>query len=389
MSGSDRDLQDFDVAVVGAGISGVPAAVSAARSGAKTLLLEQRFRIGGTMVSGLGFPVCGLFESNPSAPPRLLNDGLCSEWLDAVEKETTDPVVAIGKVYICRCPLPLFESIYERWASEKNIQLCSGVRNLTVEMDEDRIFAIRFRTGDGADQICRVRQVIDCTGNGRVVELSGADQIVPSAQPLAGFSVRLSGVEADDLLPIKVPYVLRKADEQGAVPDFCAFTSFSAEEDGNALCKFSVPADTTASDAEQIARQALHLLQEELPALKQAKATEVSPAVLVREGARLRGQTVLSAEDVRSGRSFDDAVARGGWPMEYWDPQSGVQYDYIQNGVSYDIPLRALRSATVRNLYAAGRAISADSGALASARVMGTAMAVGEAAGRSAAKEAA
>lgn len=387
MSGSGRDLQGFDVAVVGAGVSGVPAAVAAARSGAKTLLLEQGSRIGGTMVFGLGFPVCGLFESNPSASPRLLNKGLCSEWLDAVKKEVSDPVVAMGKVYVCRCPLPLFESVYERWASEKNIQLCCGICNLTVELENDRISSLGFQTADGAIQTCRARQVIDCTGSGRVIELSGAGQIIPPVLPLAGFSVRLAGVEPDDLLPVKVPYVLRKAAGQGAVPDCCAFTSFSAEENGNALCKFSVPADMTVSAAEQMARQALDLLQAELPALKSAKVKAFSQTVLQREGARLQGQTVLSADDVRSGRSFDDAVARGGWPMEYWDSQSGVQYDFIENGVSYDIPLRAMRSSTVRNLYAAGRTISADSRALASVRVMGTAMAIGEAAGRSAAKE--
>jgi hypothetical protein len=387
MSVSNRDLQQFDVAVVGAGVSGVPAAVTAARTGAKTLLLEQSRRIGGTMGFSLGFPVCGLFENNLSAPPRLLNEGLCAEWLNAVTNETADPVIAAGKVYVCRCPLPLFESIYESWATEDNIQFHCGIGNLAVETDGGRISSIRFQTVDGSDRICRVDQVIDCTGSGRVIELSAADRMVPEELPLAGFSVRLSGVQPDDLLAVKVPYILRKAVEKGALADGCAFTVFSPEKGGRALCKFSLPNGTGAAQAEELVRNALQLLREEIPALSVSKAVAFSPGVLQREGARLLGEYVLNAGDVRSNRRVDDCAAHGGWPMEYWDSQEGVQYEYIKNGCSYDIPLRSLRSVNIQNLWAAGRLISADSRALASARVMGTAIATGEAAGRAAAKE--
>jgi hypothetical protein len=129
------------------------------------------------------------------------------------------------------------------------------------------------------------------------------------------------------------------------------------------------------------------LLQAELPALASARPTAFSPAVLAREGARLKGELILNSEDILKGRRFSDAVARGGWPMEYWDGKKGVQYGFAEEGLSFDIPLRALRSANIKNLWAAGRLISADSRALSSVRVMGTSMATGEAAGRAAARE--
>jgi len=71
----------IDVVIVGAGVSGVPAAVAAARAGAKTLLLEESPRLGGTMVASLGFPLCGLFENDISKSPRLLNGGLSTELI--------------------------------------------------------------------------------------------------------------------------------------------------------------------------------------------------------------------------------------------------------------------------------------------------------------------
>ena len=80
----------YDVVVVGAGASGVPAAVAVARCGARVLLLEQSTEPGGTMTAGLGFPVCGLFENDVAHPPRLLNGGLSGEFFAAVCKEVRD-----------------------------------------------------------------------------------------------------------------------------------------------------------------------------------------------------------------------------------------------------------------------------------------------------------
>ena len=114
---------------------------------------------------------------------------------------------------------------------------------------------------------------------------------------------------------------------------------------------------------------------------------ETSGTVLEREGIRLKGKIVLSEDDVRSGRKFSDAAARGCWPMEFWGSEIGVNYSHVKGDGTFDIPLRALKSENIGNLWAAGRAISADSMALSSARVIGTCIATGEAAGRAAARE--
>lgn len=376
-----------DIIIAGAGVSGVPAAVAATRAGAKTLLIEKAGHVGGTMAASLGFPVCGLFENDISVPPRLLNDGLPKEFFDAVSAEVPDSVFAMGRVRVCRCPVALFESIYTRWLAEENLTVCFGITDLSVTCRANRIEAVGFQTLEKTLQTVEAAQVIDCTGSGEVIQKSGAEQIIPEMLPLAGFSVRLDGVEEDDLLPVNVPYVLRKAVEVGELPAFCTFTGFSPLDGKQALCKFSLPNGTGLTEAKEIVQTALRILREKVPALAALKAVEFSPAVLSREGVRLLGETVLSADDVRSGRRLDDGAARGGWPMEYWDAQAGVQYEYVQEGRSYDIPKRSLRSVNIKNLWAAGRLISADSRALASARVMGTAIATGEAVGLAAAKE--
>ncbi len=371
----------YDVVIIGAGVSGVPAAAAAARAGARTLLLEKTCRLGGTMADSLGFPVCGLFQNGP---PRLLNPGLPAEWLSAVTGRIPDAVFAMGKVTVCRCPLPLFQQIYRGWTQMDNLTVCFGAQNIAPEMNANRIESVSFDCPDGP-QRHSVGQAVDCTGCGEIILKSGAQRIVPKKLPLAGFSVRLSGVGPDELLSVKVPYVLCKAADAGALPASAACTVFSMEASGSALCKFSVPSEMSQADAEDAARRGVQHLQQNIPAFESAQVVAVSPAVLQREGPRLKGAAVLTADDVRSGRHVEDAAARGCWPMEYWDPRTGVQYDYVQD--AYDIPLRALRSVNIENLWAAGRLVSADSAALASVRVMGTAMATGEAAGRAAAKE--
>jgi hypothetical protein len=94
---------------------------------------------------------------------------------------------------------------------------------------------------------------------------------------------------------------------------------------------------------------------------------------------------VLTGNDVTSGVTFDDAVARGAWPREYHVRGRTTEYEFLPTGVSYQVPFRSLRPRGVPNLLVAGRCLSADHDALASIRVMGPSLALGQAAGTAAA----
>ena len=100
----------------------------------------------------------------------------------------------------------------------------------------------------------------------------------------------------------------------------------------------------------------------------------------------LQGEYLLTGADVLKGRKFPDAVARSAWPIEQWDENGRSQVRYLPAGEHYEIPARALRCATIRNLFMAGKTISADVDAIASARVMGCCLATGAAAGNLAAQ---
>ena len=97
------------------------------------------------------------------------------------------------------------------------------------------------------------------------------------------------------------------------------------------------------------------------------------------------GEHVLTGAYIERGAEFPDAVVNGAWPQEYHVAGRSTEYRFQPVGRRYQIPYSSLRSREVENLLVAGRCISADHDALASTRVMGPSLALGEAAGTAAA----
>jgi hypothetical protein len=105
----------------------------------------------------------------------------------------------------------------------------------------------------------------------------------------------------------------------------------------------------------------------------------------IRDGGTLRGTYVLGADDVRQSRSFSPSAGRCNWPIEYWDPEKGVQLEHLSNNEGYDIPMNSLTIPGIENLWVAGKCLSADLLAQSSARVVGSCWSMGEQAGKAAA----
>jgi hypothetical protein len=101
-----------------------------------------------------------------------------------------------------------------------------------------------------------------------------------------------------------------------------------------------------------------------------------------RAGRMIPGLCTLTGDDVLAARKFPDAVARCAWPIEQWNAEGVVKFRYLPPDEHYEIPARALRSASISNLFMAGKTISAEVDAIASARVMGCGLATGAAAGQ-------
>src|SRR5919109_3158631 len=120
-------------------------------------------------------------------------------------------------------------------------------------------------------------------------------------------------------------------------------------------------------------RQVLELvrfMRTHCPGLEQARLLEVATQVGVRETRHILGDYVLTGEDVRAGARFPDAIARCGYPIDVHDPTGGRRgvLEAVARGGYYEIPYRSLLPRELQNVVVAGRCISADHEAAASAR---------------------
>jgi hypothetical protein len=133
-------------------------------------------------------------------------------------------------------------------------------------------------------------------------------------------------------------------------------------------------------------RQIANFLKRHVPGFEQAYVAQSGVHVGVRETRRIVGEYQLTVDDILGARKFEDAVARGSYPVDIHNPEGkGTVLRHLPPGEAYDIPLRCLLPQGVEGLLVAGRCLSGTHEAHSSYRVMPISMATGQAAGVSAA----
>jgi hypothetical protein len=128
----------------------------------------------------------------------------------------------------------------------------------------------------------------------------------------------------------------------------------------------------------------VRFFKQNIPELADCYLSETATQVAPRESRRILADYQLNLEDVSEGRLAEDTVALGGHPVDIHSPEGNTDQSLIWLEKPYGIPYRCLTPEGMDNLYVAGRPISATHEAHASLRVMGTAMALGQAAGAAA-----
>lgn len=383
-----------DVLIAGGGVAGCCAAIAAARSGARTILVERHAYLGGSGYAGMFQHICGLYLNGDAYPDETLNDGLSDEIAGLLRQKVPEKSVQkIGQVYVLPyAPDDLRHVLDALCAAETDLTVLRNTLVSGVDVESWNIRGVTVEGAGGAQTISAATYV-DCTGNGDVAAMAGAEyELSPASErQLAGFSIRISGLDSDDgLLPIKVPYCCSQAVEQGVLPPPMKFTTFSyGDAPDQGLIKMSLGGeDTPERDAHALedAQALFAYLRQALPHFRGAQISCSSLKALEREGRRVIGGYTLTEQDVLSARKFPDAIVRNAWPIELWDRTKGTIYRYLPRGEYYEIPFRCISVKGITNLLTAGRCISVSHAALGSTRVMGTCMALGEQAGRAAAQ---
>ncbi len=385
------DVSD-PIVVVGAGAAGMGAAIAAARSGSKVLLVDSAEGPGGTVTSALIHTLGGIYDDRQ----QYLNDGVVCELAERLRRASSSTRPRkIGQTWCLNVCPEVYRTVVERWIAEETlIQPLFGARVTRVITDCGMAEELEYRGLWGTQRVL-LKAIIDATGTAEIVRMINPDLVYDDDDRAAGGMIfRLRDVNPGALkFPNGVILMqrMRTAAENAALPALCAhaWLDQGVFED-EVFVKLFVPLtnDWTQSGQWTLitreAQDAQACIIEYLGRLPEfAHARLVQTGVLgVRDGGRIKGEYYLTEDDVRCGRAFPDPACRCCWPIEYWHPRRGLELEYLRPGTRYEIPLRALKVKGLRNVWAAGKCLSADHRAQASARVVGQCWAMGQAVAR-------
>ena len=348
-----------DIAVVGAGAAGIAAAVTSARAGRDTLLMDARPAAGGTGGHSGLTTLCGLYDDAGG----FLNGGYAREFADALAES---PPLKMGRVFVLPYRPAKFLELAARFISEApRIQAMWSSPLTEVVVEGGRLVRL-----NGFE----VRAVIDCTGSAEVARAVDAECLATDETTQAPAVIfQLQNVERDLSDTAAVAKVLLPVARAGFPP-----LSFQPDLEPRAVTvKFTGPLGQ--------AQALVDFLQTNIAGFEKCRTSATGFTTAHRSGRMIIGRYVLTGQDVLAARKFPDAVARCAWPIEQWGADGVARFRYLPEGAHYDVPAGSLRAAKIRNLFMAGKTISADADAIASARVMGCCLATGAAAGNLAA----
>jgi hypothetical protein len=378
--------------------------VAAAGAGARTALVERYGFLGGMATAGMVSTICGLYQTSPSGAPEALNEGFAAAFARRLAAMPgCEKPVRRGRMFVLPYTPFAFACLAdELTAAAPGLDVYLHAYLVEATRGEAGIDSVRLATWERTIEL-GARAVVDATGDAVVAHRAGAatETAPASVRLLPSLVFVIQQVERDAVAPgprVALLRTLVAAEREGRLPPGASNVMLApSPQPGEVVCKLAldgIPVGSSAGDfltaAEQEGRRrALALMEflKTMPAFARAFVSHAAAQVGVRESRRVVGQYLLTREDVLSGRRFDDGVARAAWPIELWEEgRLGATYEYLEDGQSYEIPLRSLRARDVDNLFVAGRCMSATHEALGSARVIGTCLATGEAVGLAAAR---
>jgi hypothetical protein len=400
----DREAVSYDVVVVGGGAAGLAAAVAAAGAGARTALFERYGFLGGMATAGMVSTICGLYQGSPGGTPEPLNEGFAAAFARrlAAMPGCEKPIRRGPTFVLPYTPFAFACLADELTAATPGLDVYLHASLVDVTTVACRVEALRIATWERA-VVLDARVVVDASGDAAVAERAGAatETAPASERQLPSLVFVLQQVDPEAVTPgarVALLRTLVAAERAGVLPKGAANLMLGpTPQPGEVVCKLALDgiepgARDVLTAAEQEGRKRVLALTEflkSLPRFSRAFVSHTAPQVGVRESRRVVGRYQLTRDDVLSGRRFEDGVARASWPIELWQPgQLGPTYEYLDEGRTYEIPLRSLQARDVDNLFVVGRCMSATPEALGSARVIGTCLATGEAVGVAAARQA-
>lgn len=385
-------IHRVDFCVVGGGLSGMCAAIAAARGGSRVVLVQDRPMLGGNASSEVRMWISGARGSNNRESGIIEEIELTSLWRNPDKNYS------------------IWDGIlYEKVKNEKNITLLLNCSVCDAQMQENKIVSVTgWQTTTQRWHTVYADNFADCSGDSVLAPLSGAAYRV-GREAASEYGEKTSQVTEDSrTMGMSCLLQLRKSDRPSRfIPpswalalseDVLKFRKPNLEKTSENFWYLELGGNRdTIHDTEEIRDELLALAYGMLNHIKNsgtipdADYWELDWMGFLpgkRESRRMTGAYVMTQSDVLSGGLFQDTVAYGGWGLDDHHPDGfyhvGNPNVWGQTPSPYGIPYRTLYSVNIANLFFAGRNISVTHAAMSSTRVMATCALLGEAVGTAA-----
>ena len=402
-----------DVLVVGGGAAGVAAAITAARQGLAVTLVERYGFCGGGAVAGLSGTICGIYEASddPNAPPNQIVHGFLDEFANHMtERGGLTPPVRYGKTFT-RVHDPLvWRETADSMLREAGVQvlLHTTVTDALVE-GEEKIDGIIAYSKQGRLSV-RAKVTIDASGDADVAAMAGFPTFMGHGglvqNPTMMF--RLGGVDTATFLSRYGPDSIMRSEvtelilrlhnsREYRLPRAKIFL-FQTPRPNELLCNCTrvigrdgrelnplLIEDLTEAEIEgriQV-REYARFFRDHLAGCEESFVNDTGVQVGVRQTRQMLGRATLRNKDIVRGAKFRDGIARSPWPIELHSGDK-PRLVWLTNDY-YEIPLDCFVPERGDGLLAAGRCLSAEHEAMASARVTAQCFSYGHAVGHAAA----
>ncbi len=388
------------IGIIGAGPAGIGAALAVARYGVRAVVLDSHSRIGGTATNSSVGTVCGLSRcgQDTALQPEFDNPG-CAREFGTLLAERSGMKLIHNEAGLTYLPYRPDDFEYVAYSLLSRASLPTSAVNLSSPLS-----GVKYLSSSSSFLFRSAREeftcdaLIDCSGDAVALTQLGVSTERPAVYQAAALVFEVCELPplSESLASLLIRKILREGALANRVPERMTYVSIvpGSLSGQRALFKLATEAPDESIQEKALAwieKQArsdidaiVVYLRDTEPSFSGIARGAVAPSLGVRSGLRGQGRERLSERSVRLSERSPTGIALGLWPVELWSSPLRPEMAFPEQGCSYEIPLGSLCSAELPGVYFAGRCISACDYAIASARVMGTCLSTGYAAGRAA-----
>jgi hypothetical protein len=375
-----------DICVLGAGISGVAAALEAARLGRKVVIVDGAPALGGQAIGSIIGTLIGLYTHGPDAfqITHLVADDLLREL--AAEG-------SLLRMHRSTVTFQYDEVRLSRWMERKieaaGVQAIVGAVLTNVVFENRRVKHIEFATRFGAVRV-EASGYIDSSGDASLCYEAGLDLREPDAPIYGSMNFLIEGYNLDTVGSLDMVEVRERLAKVGAEYGLVRHDGWLMHFPGKNFMlaninHFETPVNPLASahmvfEGRRQADAIIKFLRSEYARIFADARVRTYGNPGLRQTRWIQSKRQLTLDDIRKGERPADAAARCAWWVELHNTEELVHWEQFKDGHFYYIPLSCMIARDADNIVAAGRCVDADSHALSAIRVMGPCIAMGAAA---------